>query len=112
MNNAIPDRDDHIKLGHELDLFVTDPIIGKGLPLFTPRGATLKRVLTRFIEDEELSRGYEFTATPAIASSELYKMSGHWDLYKESMFVIGDSDHDETVLALRPMTCPHQFMRY
>ncbi len=55
MNNAIPDRDDHVKLGHELDLFVTDPVIGKGLPLLTPRGATLKRVLTRFIKDEELS---------------------------------------------------------
>ncbi len=110
---AKAEANDHNKLGRELDLFITDSVVGKGLPMLTPRGTTMKRVLTRFIEDEELSRDYEFTTTPSLANRELYKISGHWDLYKDDMFVIGDSkDDDEEVLALRPMTCPHQFMLY
>lgn len=107
---AKAEANDHVKLGKEMDLFATDPIVGKGLPLLTPRGATIKRVLQRFVEDEEILRGYEYTSTPFIASNELYKTSGHWDLYKDDMFVIGDEEKD--LLALRPMTCPHQFALY
>lgn len=104
------EANDHVKLGKELDLFITDPRVGKGLPLLTPDGATLKRVLVRFVEDEEIHRGYEYTATPYMASSELFKVSGHWDLYKKNMFIVGEED--ENALALRPMTCPHQFVIY
>lgn len=100
---------DHIKLGKELDLFVINETVGKGLPLLTPKGATLKRVLRRFIVDEEIKRGYQFTETPVLAKSDLYKLSGHLDHYKESMFVF-DVNGEEMVL--RPMTCPHQFMIY
>ncbi|MCK5267632.1 MAG: threonine--tRNA ligase [Spirochaetes bacterium] len=107
---ARAEANDHVKLGKELDLFITDPMVGKGLPLLTPKGATIKRVLQRFVEDEEILRGYEYTATPFMASNELYKVSGHWNLYKENMFIIGDKDDD--LLALRPMTCPHQFVIY
>lgn len=108
---AKAEANDHNKLGRELDLFITDKMVGKGLPLLTPRGTTLKRTLVRFIEDEEISRGYEYTATPFMASKELYKVSGHWDLYKDSMFVLGDRDEEkEEVLSLRPMTCPHQYL--
>ena len=113
---AKAEANDHTKLGKELDLFIVDKIVGKGLPLLTPRGATLKRVLTRFVEDEELSRGYEYTTTPFMANRDLYKVSGHWDLYKDGMFIIGDKskqdDESEEILALRPMTCPHQFVLY
>ncbi len=110
---AKAEANDHNKLGKELDLFVHDRTVGKGLPLLTPRGATLKRTLVRFVEDEEISRGYEFTSTPFMANKDLYKISGHWDLYKDSMFVIGDKDDEkEEVLALRPMTCPHQYIVY
>ena len=83
--------------------------MGRGLPLLTPKGATLKRILRRFIEDEEIKRGYEFTETPVMAKSELYKISGHLEHYKESMFIF-DVNGEEMVL--RPMTCPHQFMVY
>ena len=107
---ARAEANDHVKLGREMDLFTTDSIVGKGLPLLTPRGATIKRVLQRFVEDEEILRGYEYTSTPFMASNELYKTSGHWDLYKDDMFVIGDEEKD--LLALRPMTCPHQFVIY
>ena len=81
------EANDHNKLGRELDLFVTDKRVGKGLPLLTPRGSTLKRTLIRFVEDEELSRGYEYTTTPFMANKELYQVSGHWDLYKDGMFI-------------------------
>jgi threonyl-tRNA synthetase len=102
-------KKDHIKLGKELDLFVQSDVVGRGLPLFTPKGATIKRVLKRFIEDEEIKRGYQFTETPVMAKSELYKISGHLDHYRESMFIF-DVENEE--MALRPMTCPHQFMIY
>jgi threonyl-tRNA synthetase len=100
---------DHIKIGKELDLFVQSDIVGRGLPLLAPRGATLKRILYRFIQDEEIKRGYQFTETPVMAKSELYKISGHLEHYKESMFIF-DVGGEEMVL--RPMTCPHQFMIY
>lgn len=110
---AKAEANDHNKLGRELDLFIHDKTVGKGLPLLTPRGTTLKRTLVRFVEDEEISRGYGFTTTPFMANRDLYRVSGHWDLYKDGMFVIGDKeDEDEEVLALRPMTCPHQFILY
>ena len=102
-------KKDHIKIGKELDLFVQSDVIGRGLPLLTPKGATLKRILRRFIEDEEIKRGYEYTDTPVLAKSDLYKISGHLDHYKESMFVFDCGDEE---LVLRPMTCPHQFMIY
>lgn len=100
---------DHIKLGKELDLFVQSDVIGRGLPLLTPKGATIKRILRRFIEDEEIKRGYQFTETPVMTKTELYKISGHLNHYRESMFVF-DVNGEE--MALRPMTCPHQFMIY
>jgi threonyl-tRNA synthetase len=112
---TLAEANDHNKLGKELDLFISDKAVGKGLPMLTPRGATIKRILTRFIEDEEIARGYEFTATPSIANRDLYKVSGHWDLYKDGMFIIGDKDTEDSnveVLAMRPMTCPHQFIIY
>ena len=100
---------DHIKLGKELDLFVQSDIVGRGLPLLTPKGATIKRVLRRFIEDEEIKRGYKLTDTPVLTKTELYKMSGHIDHYRENMFVF---EINKEEFALRPMTCPHQFMIY
>jgi threonyl-tRNA synthetase len=101
---------DHVELGKALDLFHQSPLVGKGLPLLTPRGTDVLRVMKRFIEDEELSRGYQFTTTPSLASAELFKVSGHWDLYRDSMFLIPDGEGDG--LALRPMTCPFQFQIY
>jgi threonyl-tRNA synthetase len=100
---------DHTKLGKELDLFVISETVGKGLPLLTPKGATIKRILKRFIEDEEIKRGYQYTETPIMARSKLYKISGHLDHYKESMFVFKTNGEE---MVLRPMTCPHQFMIY
>lgn len=103
---------DHNKLGRELQLFMTSEPIGQGLPLLMPKGAKVIQVLQRFIEDEEERRGYVLTKTPMMAKSELYKISGHWQHYKDSMFVLGDEEKDEEVLCLRPMTCPFQFMIY
>lgn len=103
---------DHNKLGRELQLFMTSEPIGQGLPLLMPKGAKVIQVLQRFIEDEEERRGYVLTKTPLMAKSDLYKISGHWQHYKDGMFVLGDEDKDEEVLALRPMTCPFQFMIY
>ncbi len=103
---------DHNKLGRELGYFMTDENIGQGLPLLMPKGATLFRTLTRFVEDEELKRGYLPTKTPYLAKSKLYKISGHWEHYKDGMFVIGDEEKDEEVFALRPMTCPFQYTIY
>ncbi len=105
-------RRDHNKLGRELELFTTVDMIGQGLPLLLPKGATVVQKLQRFVEDEERSRGYLITKTPFMAKSDLYKVSGHWDHYKEGMFVLGDEEKDKEVFALRPMTCPFQFMAY
>ncbi|MBU1179272.1 threonine--tRNA ligase [Patescibacteria group bacterium] len=109
-------QSDHIKLGKELDLFVQSDVVGRGLPLLTPKGATLKRILRRFIEDEEIKRGYEYTDTPVMAKSELYKISGHLEHYKDSMFIFGvrpsTNSGQAEEMVLRPMTCPHQFIIY
>jgi threonyl-tRNA synthetase len=103
---------DHNKLGRELKLFTTAQEIGQGLPLLMPKGAKIIQILQRFVEDEEEKRGYMLTKTPFLAKPDLYKLSGHWQHYKEGMFVLGDEEKDEEVFALRPMTCPFQFMIY
>lgn len=103
---------DHNKLGRELGLFMTEETVGQGLPLLMPKGAKIMQILQRFIEDEEEKRGFLLTKTPFIAKSDLYKTSGHWDHYKDKMFVLGDEQSDEEVLALRPMTCPFQYYIY
>ena len=103
---------DHNKLGRELGIFMTDEKIGQGLPLLMPKGTKIYQTLTRFVEDEEERRGYVRTKTPYMAKSDLYKVSGHWDHYKDGMFVIGDEEKDDEVFALRPMTCPFQYTIY
>lgn len=103
---------DHNKLGRELGYFITNEAVGQGLPLICPKGAKTIQIMQRFVEDEEESRGYELTKTPYMAKSDLFKISGHWEHYKDGMFVLGDEEKDDEVLALRPMTCPFQFMIY
>ncbi len=102
---------DHNKLGREMGIFMTDENIGQGLPLLMPKGAKLFRILTRFVEDEEERRGYVCTKTPYMAKSALYKISGHWDHYRDGMFVI-ENENENEVMALRPMTCPFQYTIY
>ncbi len=103
---------DHNKLGRELELFTTVEEVGQGLPLLMPKGARIVQTLQRFVEDEEERRGYVLTKTPFMAKSDLYKLSGHWQHYKDGMFLLGNEEKDEEVMALRPMTCPFQFMIY
>ena len=103
---------DHNKLGREMELFTTVDVIGQGLPLIMPNGVIIMQELQRWIEDEEEKRGYIRTKTPLMAKSDLYKISGHWDHYKEGMFVLGDEEKDKEVFALRPMTCPFQYYVY
>lgn len=103
---------DHNRLGRELKIFTTSELVGQGLPLLMPRGAKMLQLLQRWIEDEECRRGYVLTKTPFMAKSDLYKLSGHWDHYKEGMFTLGDDSEEEEVMALRPMTCPFQFSIY
>jgi len=103
---------DHNKLGRELEIFMTAEPIGQGLPLLMPKGAKIMQIMQRFVEDEEERRGYLRTKTPYMAKSDLYKISGHWQHYKDGMFVLGYEEKDKEVLALRPMTCPFQFMIY
>ena len=105
-------RRDHNKLGREMELFTTVDVIGQGLPLIMPNGVIMMQELQRWIEDEETKRGYIRTKTPLMAKSDLYKISGHWDHYKEGMFVLGDEETDKEVFALRPMTCPFQYYVY
>ncbi|BCK01179.1 threonine--tRNA ligase [Anaerocolumna chitinilytica] len=105
-------RRDHNKLGREMELFTTVDVIGQGLPLIMPNGVKIMQTLQRWIEDEEEKRGYVRTKTPFMAKSDLYKISGHWDHYKEGMFVLGDEEKDKEVYALRPMTCPFQYYVY
>lgn len=101
---------DHKKLGKELDLFVFSDLVGKGLPLFTPKGSTIRRELENFIVKEEMKRGYLHVYTPDIARLELYKTSGHYPYYKESMYAPIKIEDEEFML--RPMTCPHHFELY
>ena len=103
---------DHNKLGRELEYFTTVDYIGQGLPILMPKGARVIQILQRFVEDEEQKRGYLLTKTPFMAKSDLYKISGHWDHYRDGMFVLGDPEKDKEVFALRPMTCPFQFQIY
>ena len=103
---------DHNKLGREMELFTTVDVIGQGLPLLMPKGAKMIQIMQRWIEDEEEKRGYVRTKTPFMAKSDLYKISGHWDHYKDGMFVMGDEEKEEDVYALRPMTCPFQYYVY
>lgn len=104
---------DHNKLGREMELFTTVDVIGQGLPLLMPKGAKIIQTLQRWIEDEEDNNwGYIRTKTPLMAKSDLYKISGHWDHYKDGMFVLGDEEVDKEVFALRPMTCPFQYYVY
>ncbi len=104
---------DHNKLGREMELFTTVDVIGQGLPLLMPKGAKMIQTMQRWIEDlEDNEWGYIRTKTPLMAKSDLYKISGHWDHYKEGMFVMGDEEVDKEVFALRPMTCPFQYYVY
>ncbi len=104
---------DHNKLGREMELFTTVDVIGQGLPLLMPKGAKMIQTMQRWIEDlEDNQWGYIRTKTPLMAKSDLYKLSGHWDHYKEGMFVLGDEEVDKEVFALRPMTCPFQYFVY
>lgn len=103
---------DHNKLGRELEYFTTVDYIGQGLPILMPKGARVIQILQRFVEDEEQKRGYLLTKTPFMAKSDLYKISGHWDHYRDGMFVLGDPEKDKEVFAMRPMTCPFQFQVY
>ncbi|MFT9077921.1 threonine--tRNA ligase [Ethanoligenens sp.] len=103
---------DHNKLGRELGFFTTVDYIGQGLPVMLPKGSRVLQLLQRFVEDEEEKRGYLLTKTPLLAKSDLYKISGHWDHYRDGMFVLGDESKDAEVFALRPMTCPFQFQVY
>ena len=103
---------DHNKLGRELGYFTTVDTIGQGLPVLLEKGSKTIQLLQRFVEDEEERRGYILTKTPLFAKSDFYKISGHWDHYKDGMFVMGDEEKDDEVFALRPMTCPFQFQVY
>ena len=104
---------DHNKIGREMELFTTVDVIGQGLPLLMPKGAKIIQTLQRWIEDiEDNEWGYIRTKTPLMAKSDLYKISGHWDHYKDGMFVLGDEETDKEVFALRPMTCPFQYYVY
>ena len=105
-----PSERDHKKLGKELELFYIDETVGKGLPLWLPKGAAIRRELERFITDEELKRGYNHVYTPDIAKLELYKKSGHYPHYKDSMYAPIEVDDEKFML--RPMTCPHHFQMY
>lgn len=104
------DEHDHKKLGKELDLFAFSDSVGKGLPLFTPKGSTIRRELERFIVDEEVRRGYLHVYTPDIAKLDLYKKSGHYPHYQDSMYAPIEIDKEQFML--RPMTCPHHFELY
>ncbi len=101
---------DHRKIGKDLKIFMTHPLVGSGLPMYLPNGATIRRTLERYIQDKELSLGYNHVYTPSLATTDLYKTSGHWDHYKEDMFPIMQMDNEE--LVLRPMNCPHHMLVY
>ena len=102
---------DHRKLGKELDLFMVSKEAGQGLPFWLPKGATIRRVIERYITDVEISLGYMHVYTPILANVDLYKTSGHWDHYQDSMFPPMDMGDGE-MLVLRPMNCPHHMLIY
>ena len=101
---------DHRKIGKDLKLFMTHKLVGAGLPLYLPDGATIRRTLERYIQDKELALGYSHVYTPSLATTDLYKTSGHWDHYKDDMFPIMEMDNE--ALVLRPMNCPHHMLVY
>ena len=101
---------DHRKIGKDLKLFMTHKLVGAGLPIYLPKGATIRRLLERYIQDKEIALGYSHVYTPSLANTELYKISGHWDHYKDDMFPIMKMDTEEMVL--RPMNCPHHMLIY
>ena len=101
---------DHRKIGKEQELFMTHKLVGAGLPMYLPKGATIRRILERYIQDKELAMGYQHVYTPSLANVDLYKTSGHWDHYKEDMFPVMKMDNEEMVL--RPMNCPHHMLVY
>ncbi len=101
---------DHRKIGKDQNLFFTHQLVGAGLPLFTPNGATIRRILERYIQDKEIKQGYKHVYSPVLATTEIYKISGHWDHYKEDMFPIMKLDNED--LVLRPMNCPHHALIY
>ena len=101
---------DHRKIGKELELFMTHELVGSGLPMYLPNGATVRRILERYIQDKEIELGYNHVYTPSLANVELYKTSGHWDHYKEDMFPVMEFDNEAMVL--RPMNCPHHMLIY
>jgi threonyl-tRNA synthetase len=102
---------DHNKLGRDLGIFLTEDVVGQGLPILAPKGAKILQILERFVEDEEERRGFMITKTPYMAKNDLYRISGHWDHYRDKMFIIGDENSPEA-MALRPMTCPFQYQIY
>ena len=102
---------DHNKLGRDLGIFMTEEVIGQGLPILMPKGAKILQILSRFVEDEEEKRGFMITKTPNMAKNDLYRISGHWYHYRDKMFIIGDENSPEA-MALRPMTCPFQYQIY
>ena len=102
---------DHNKLGRDLGIFLTEEVVGQGLPILAPKGAKILQILERFVEDEEERRGFMITKTPYMAKNDLYRISGHWDHYRDKMFIIGDENSSEA-MALRPMTCPFQYQIY
>ena len=101
---------DHRKIGKDLEIFMTHKLVGSGLPMYLPNGATIRRILERYIQDKEIALGYAHVYTPSLANVELYKTSGHWDHYKEDMFPAMKMDKEEMVL--RPMNCPHHMLIY
>ncbi len=101
---------DHRKIGKEQEIFMTHPLVGSGLPMYLPNGATIRMILERYIQDKEISLGYKHVYTPSLANVELYKTSGHWEHYKEDMFPAMKMDNEEMVL--RPMNCPHHMLIY
>ena len=101
---------DHRKIGKELELFMTHELVGSALPMYLPNGATVRRILVRYIQDKEIAMGYKHVYTPSMANVALYKTSGHWDHYKEDMFPVMKKDKEEMVL--RPMNCPHHMLIY
>mgnify|MGYP002529639452 FL=1 len=101
---------DHRKIGKELELFMTHELVGSALPMYLPNGATVRRILERYIQDKEIAMGYKHVYTPSMANVALYKTSGHWDHYKEDMFPVMKMDNEEMVL--RPMNCPHHMLIY
>lgn len=101
---------DHRKIGKDLEIFMTHPLVGSGLPMYLPNGATIRRILERYIADKEIALGYQHVYTPSLANVELYKTSGHWDHYKEDMFPVMKMENEEMVL--RPMNCPHHMLIY